>query len=152
MGDEKALVIDNKVSNIKYSYANCCNPIPGDDVIGFISRTGDVKIHRSNCKNIRHLIKTDGERIIDVSWAKNIDSKFLGAVKVVGGDRVGMINDITDILSKSLETNMKSINVNSDSGMFEGILTVYVDDINHLDRVIEKLHKVEGVKSVFRYE
>lgn len=152
LGDEKALVIDDNISNIRYSYANCCNPIPGDDVIGFISRTGDVKIHRSNCKNIHHLIQTDGERIIDVSWAKNIDSKFLGAVKVIGEDRVGLINDLTDILSKSMETNMKSINVTSDSGMFEGILTVYVDDINHLDRVVAKLHKVEGVKSVFRYE
>jgi GTP pyrophosphokinase/guanosine-3',5'-bis(diphosphate) 3'-pyrophosphohydrolase len=152
ISDEKALVIDDEISNIKYSYANCCNPIPGDDVIGFISRTGDVKVHRSNCKNIRHLIQTDGERIIDVSWAKHIESKFLGAVKVIGEDRVGMINDITDILSKSMETNMKSINVNSDSGMFEGILTVYVDDIEHLDNVITKIHKVEGIKSVFRYE
>ena len=152
VSDEKALIINGEVTNVKYNYANCCNPIPGDDVMGFISRTGDVKIHRSNCKNIHHLIQTDGERIVDVSWAKNIDSKFLGAVKVIGEDRVGMINDITDVLSKSLETNMKSINVNSDSGMFEGILTVYVDDIEHLDRIIAKLQKVEGVKSVFRYE
>jgi GTP pyrophosphokinase/guanosine-3',5'-bis(diphosphate) 3'-pyrophosphohydrolase len=150
--DEKALIINGELTNVKYSYANCCNPIPGDDVIGFISRIGDVKIHRSNCKNIRHLIKTDGERIVDVEWAKNIGTKFLGAIKVIGGDRVGMINDITEMLSKSMETNMKSINVNSDSGMFEGILTVYVDDINHLDRIIARLMKVEGVKSVFRYE
>ncbi|NGP89438.1 RelA/SpoT family protein [Fodinibius halophilus] len=152
VSDEKALVINGEVTNVKYDYANCCNPIPGDDVMGFISRTGNVKIHRSNCKNIHHLIQTDGERIVDVSWAKNINSKFLGAVKVIGEDRVGMINDITDVLSKSLETNMKSINVNSDSGMFEGILTVYVDDINHLGRIIRKLEKVQGVKSVFRYE
>ncbi|HEX6982405.1 MAG TPA: bifunctional (p)ppGpp synthetase/guanosine-3',5'-bis(diphosphate) 3'-pyrophosphohydrolase [Balneolaceae bacterium] len=150
--DEKALIINGELTNVKYSYANCCNPIPGDDVIGFISRIGDVKIHRSNCKNIRHLIKTDAERIVDVEWAKNIGTQFLGAIKVIGGDRVGMINDITEMLSKSMETNMKSINVNSDSGMFEGILTVYVDDINHLDRIIAKLMKVEGVKSVFRYE
>jgi len=152
VSDENALIINGEVTNVKYSYANCCNPIPGDDVIGFISRTGDVKIHRSNCKNIRHLIQTDAERIIDVSWAKNIDSQFLGAVKVIGEDRVGMINDITDVLSKSLETNMKSINVNSDSGMFEGMLTVYVDDIDHLSRIIGKLQKVDGVKTVFRYE
>ena len=152
VSDEKALIINGEVTNVKYNYANCCNPIPGDNVMGFISRTGNVKIHRSNCKNIHHLIQTDGERIVDVSWAKNIDSKFLGAVKVVGEDRVGMINDITDVLSKSMETNMKSINVNSDSGMFEGILTVYVDDIEHLDRIIAKLQKVEGVKSVYRYE
>ncbi|PAU93688.1 RelA/SpoT family protein [Aliifodinibius salipaludis] len=152
ISDDKALVINGELTNVKYSYANCCNPIPGDDVMGFISRTGDVKVHRSNCKNIHHLIQTDGERIVDVSWAKNIDSKFLGAVKVIGEDRVGMINDITDILSKSLETNMKSINVNSDSGMFEGILTVYVDDIDHLGRIVNKLQNVGGVKSVFRYE
>lgn len=152
LGDEKALVINGQLTNVKYTYANCCNPIPGDDVIGFISRVGDVKIHRSNCKNMRHLIQTDPERIVEVSWAKNIDSKFLGAVKVIGEDRVGMINDITDVVSKSMETNMKSINVNSDSGMFEGMLTVYVDNIRHLDRVIKRLHKVEGVKSAFRYE
>lgn len=152
VSDEKALIINGEITNVKYSYANCCNPIPGDDVMGFISRTGDVKVHRSNCKNIHHLIQTDGERIVEVSWAKNIDSKFLGAVKVIGEDRVGLINDITDVLSKSLETNMKSINVSSDSGMFEGILTVYVDDIDHLGRIIDKLQKVQGVKSVFRYE
>lgn len=152
LDSSKALIINGELTNVKYTYANCCNPIPGDDVIGFISRVGDVKIHRSNCKNIRHLIQTDGERVVDVSWAKNIDSKFLGAVKVVGEDRVGMINDITDVLSKSFQTNMKSINVNSDSGMFEGILTVYVDDIDHLDRIIARLQKVDGVKSALRYE
>lgn len=152
ISDDDALIINGELTNVKYSYANCCNPIPGDDVIGFISRIGDVKIHRSNCKNVRHLIQTDGERIVDVSWAKNIGTQFLGAVKVIGEDRVAMINDLTDVLSKSLETNMKSINVNSDSGMFEGILTVFVDDIDHLDRIMEKLHKVTGVKSVFRYE
>lgn len=152
ISDDDALIINGELTNVKYSYANCCNPIPGDDVIGFISRNGDVKIHRSNCKNVRHLIQTDGERIVDVSWAKNIGSQFLGAVKVIGEDRVAMINDLTDILSKSLKTNMKSINVNSDSGMFEGILTVFVDDIDHLDRIMEKLHRVKGVKSVFRYE
>jgi len=152
ISDDDALIINGELTNVKYSYANCCNPIPGDDVIGFISRIGDVKIHRSNCKNVRHLIKTDGERIVDVSWAKNIGTQFLGAVKVVGEDRVAMINDLTDVLSKSLETNMKSINVNSDSGMFEGILTVFVDDIDHLYRIMEKLQTIKGVKSVYRYE
>ncbi|TYP92004.1 GTP pyrophosphokinase/guanosine-3',5'-bis(diphosphate) 3'-pyrophosphohydrolase [Fodinibius salinus] len=152
VSDDKALIVKGELTNVKYNYANCCNPIPGDDVMGFISRNGEVKIHRSNCKNIHHLIQTDGERIVDVSWAKNIDSKFLGGLKVIGEDRVGMINDITDVLSKSMETNMKSINVNSNSGMFEGMLTVFVDDIDHLDRIITKLQKVDGVKSVFRYE
>ena len=152
VGDGKSLIINGELSNVKYSYANCCNPIPGDDVIGFISRTGDIKIHRSMCNNALHLIKTEGERIVDVDWSKNIETKFLGAVKVIGEDRVGMINDITDVLSKSLSTNMKSINVNSDSGMFEGIISIYVDGLQHLKKIMKRLERVEGVKNVLRYE
>ncbi len=152
IGDGKSLIINGELSNVKYSYANCCNPIPGDDVIGFISRNGDIKIHRSMCNNARHLIDTESERIVDVSWAKNIDNKFLGAVKVIGEDRVGLINDLTDVVSKSLSTNMKSINVNSDSGMFEGIISLYVDGLSHLAKIMKRLERVEGVKSVIRYE
>ncbi len=151
-GDGKSLIINGELSNVKYSYANCCSPIPGDDVIGFISRIGDIKIHRSMCNNALHLIKTEGERIVDVDWAKNIETKFLGAVKVIGEDRVGMINDITDVLSKSLSTNMKSINVGSDSGMFEGIISVYVDGLPHLNKIMKRLERVDGVKNVIRYE
>lgn len=150
--DSKALIVNGRLVNVKYSYANCCNPIPGDSVAGFISRSGDIKIHRSNCKNMRHLIQTDGERVVDVSWAKNIDTQFLGAVKVIGEDRVAMVNDLTDVLSKSLKANMKSINVSSESGMFEGMITVFVDDIDHLSRIMDRLYNVKGVKSVYRYE
>lgn len=151
-GDGKSLIINGELSNVKYTYASCCNPIPGDDVLGFISRTGEIKIHRSMCNNAQHLMQTEGERIVDVSWAKNLDMQFLGAVKVIGEDRVGMINDLTDVLSKSLGTNMKSINVSSDSGMFEGIITVYVNNITHLNKIMKRLEKVEGVKNVLRYE
>ena len=152
IGDGKALLVDGELTGIKYTYANCCNPIPGDDVIGFISRNGDVKIHRSNCKNAHHLIRTDSERIIDVTWAKNIDTQFLGAVKVIGEDRVGLVNDLTEVLAKSLKTNMKSINVSSEGGMFEGILTIYVSDLKHLENIIHKLERVDGIKNVIRYE
>ena len=152
IGSNRALIINGQLTNVKYEYANCCNPIPGDDVIGFISRTGNVKIHRSGCKNMMHLVKTEGERIVDVEWAKNIDTQFLGALKVIGEDRVGLINDITNVISNSLKTNMKSINVASDSGMFEGLLTIYVEDITHLYQIVKKLEKIEGVKTVTRYE
>ncbi len=148
----KDLLINGEVSNVKYTYANCCNPIPGDEVIGFISRNGDVKIHRSNCKNAHHLIQTDSERIIDVKWARTIGQQFFGAIKVIGEDRVGLVNDLTDVLSKSMKTNMKSINVSSDSGMFEGILTVYVNDLDHLEKIIDRIKKVPGIKNVMRYE
>lgn len=152
VGEDKALLVDGELSNVKYSYANCCNPIPGDDVMGFISRNGDVKIHRINCNNARHLMQTDGNRIIDVSWAKNIDTQFLGAVKVIGEDRVGLVNDLTELLSKSMKTNMKSINVISEGGMFEGILAIYISDLKHLEKVIQRLTRIEGVKNVTRYE
>jgi GTP diphosphokinase / guanosine-3',5'-bis(diphosphate) 3'-diphosphatase len=152
IGDSKALLVEGELSGVKYSYANCCNPIPGDDVIGFISRDGDVKVHRSNCKNAHHLIRTDSERILDVSWAKNIENQFLGAIKIIGEDRVGLVNDITEVLAKSLKTNMKSINVSSEGGMFEGILTVYVSDLKHLENIINRLERIDGVKNVMRYE
>lgn len=151
-GEGKALIISGELSNIKYSYANCCNPIPGDDVVGFVSRTGDVKIHRSMCKNVLHLLKTEEERMVEVQWARNIESKFLGAIKVIGEDRVGMINDLTDVLSKSLGTNMKSINVSGDSGMFEGIIALYVEGLPHLRKIMKRLESIAGVKSVIRYE
>jgi guanosine-3',5'-bis(diphosphate) 3'-pyrophosphohydrolase len=152
VGDGKALLVEGELTNVKYSYANCCNPIPGDNVVGFISRNGDVKIHRSNCKNAHHLIRTDSERIIDVSWARNIDTQFLGGIKVIGEDRVGLVNDLTEVLSKSLQTNMKSINVNSEGGMFEGVITAYVNDLKHLEKIIQKLERVDGIKTVIRYE
>ncbi|RNC84773.1 MAG: bifunctional (p)ppGpp synthetase/guanosine-3',5'-bis(diphosphate) 3'-pyrophosphohydrolase [Balneola sp.] len=152
LGGAQSLILNGELSNVKFTYANCCNPIPGDDVIGFISRNGDVKIHRTMCNNAQHLLKTEGERIVDVQWARNIENKFLVAIRVIGEDRVGLINDLTDILSKSLSTNMKSINVSSDEGMFEGILTLYVDGISHLDKIMKRLGKVDGVKNVLRYE
>ncbi len=152
VSEGKALLVDGELSDVKYTYANCCNPIPGDSVVGFISRNGDVKIHRSNCKNAHHLIRTDSERIIDVSWAKKIDTQFLTAFKVIGEDRVGLVNDLTDVLSKSFQTNMKSINVNSDGGMFDGIITAYVNDLNHLEEIIKRLEKIDGIKTVMRYE
>lgn len=146
------LIINGSYANVKFSYAKCCNPIPGDDVIGFISRNGDVKIHRTNCNNTRHLIKTESERIVDVEWPKAMESYFIGAVRIIGEDRVGMLNDITNQISRSLDTNMKSINVSSDSGMFEGSLILYVKDIEHLDTVLNELKKIDGVKQAYRYD
>ena len=150
--NEQSLLIDGGLNHVKYHFAHCCNPIPGDEVMGFISRTGDVKIHRTSCKNAIHLMNSDGERILEASWARTPDMQFLAAIKLVGEDRVGLINDLTDVLSKSLKTNMKSINVSSDSGMFEGIVTLYVADLSHLDQIMEKLKRVEGIRTAHRFE
>ena len=146
------LILNGELTDVSFSFARCCNPIPGDDVVGFISREGDIKIHRVSCKNTRHLIKTDGERIVDVSWARNTGSQFMAAIRIVGEDRVGLVSDISSLISKNLKTNMKSINVTSDSGMFEGTMIIMVDNIGHLDKVITRLQKVDGIKEVYRYE
>ena len=148
----QGLILNGLLADVKYSYSRCCNPIPGDDVVGFISRDGEVKVHRTACKNLKHLIKNDAERIVDVSWAKNTESQFIGAVKIIGEDRVGLINDISNVISNTLKTNMKSINVNSDSGSFEGTLIIFVDNIKHLEKVIKRIQKIDGIKQVYRYE
>jgi len=151
-GSLRGLIINGELTDVKYSYSKCCNPIPGDDVIGFLSRVGDVKIHRTTCSNVSYLIKNDNERVVEVDWPKSMTANFIGAVRIIGEDRVGMVNDITNLISNSLKTNMKSINVNSDEGMFEGTLIIYVEDTNHLDRVIKRIMKISGVKQAYRFE
>jgi GTP pyrophosphokinase/guanosine-3',5'-bis(diphosphate) 3'-pyrophosphohydrolase len=151
-GETRGLLINGQLTDIKYSYARCCNPIPGDDVIGFISRNGDVKIHRAACNNTRYLVQNDADRIVDVAWPKSQTASYLGAIRIIGEDRVGLVNDITNVISNSLRTNMKSINVNSDGGMFEGTLMVMVEDISHLEKVIQKIQRIQGVKQAYRFE
>lgn len=151
-GSLRGLIINGQLTDVKYSYSKCCNPIPGDEVIGFLSRLGDVKIHRTTCSNVPYLIKNDNERVVEVDWPKSLSAHFIGAIRIIGEDRVGLVNDITNLISNSLKTNMKSINVSSDEGMFEGTLIIYVEDINHLDRIIKRIMKISGVKQVYRFE
>ncbi len=150
--NKQMLTMDGNLDNIKYSFSKCCNPIPGDDVVGYISRSGGLKIHRTNCNNLKHLIKTEPEYIVDVSWSKKSGNQFIGAIKIIGEDRVGLINDISNMISTSLKTNMKSINVSSDTGAFEGTIILYVDDLKHLEKVIKRVMKIEGIKQAYRYE
>jgi GTP pyrophosphokinase/guanosine-3',5'-bis(diphosphate) 3'-pyrophosphohydrolase len=151
-GDFRGLVINGDLTNVKYSYAKCCNPLPGDEVVGYISRTGDIKIHRAFCKNVGNLIKNEKERVVDVAWSNVKSASFIGAIRIVGEDRVGLINDITNVLSRTLKTNIKSLNVAGEAGMFEGTLFVNVDDVSHLSTIIKKLETVEGVKAAYRFE
>jgi guanosine-3',5'-bis(diphosphate) 3'-pyrophosphohydrolase len=150
--NRKSLVMDGNLSNIKYSFSKCCNPIPGDDVLGYISRIGGLKIHRTNCNNLRHLLKTEPDQVVEVSWAKSPGMQFIGAIKIIGEDRVGLINDISSLISTSLKTNMKSINVSSESGIFEGTLILYVEDLKHLEKVIKRVLKIQGIKQAYRFE
>ncbi len=149
---ENGLIINGAYANIKYSYAKCCNPIPGDVVIGFLSRTGDIKIHRTNCSNVPNLVKTESERVIDVKWPKMVNNQFVGAIKIIGQDRQGLITDITSQISRQMNTNMKSISVAESNGLFEGSLILYVMDLQHLEKIIKELKGIDGIKEVYRFD
>lgn len=148
----QTLTMNGELQNIKYSFSKCCNPIPGDDVVGYISRNGGLKVHRTNCNNLKHLIKTEPEHIAEVSWNRQPGNQFVGVIKIIGEDRVGLINDISSTISNNMKTNMKSINVNSDTGSFEGTIIIYVEDLAHLEKIIRRVLKIDGIKRAYRFE
>ena len=148
-----ALVIDGeRHADLAVQYASCCNPIPGDEVFGYVSKTGSVKIHRVSCRNAPHLLLDHAERVIPVEWSRQKDVQFVAALRIVGEDRVGIVSDITTVISKNLKTNIRSITVDSQDGAFEGHISLFVTDIGHLQRVMERLRRVEGIHGVYRLE
>jgi RelA/SpoT family (p)ppGpp synthetase len=147
------LLIDGELhTDISTRYAPCCNPIPGDDVFGFVSKSGSISIHRFSCRNATHLLSTFPDRIVQVEWSRQKDVQFVTALRIIGEDRVGMISDITTVISKSLKTNIRSITVDTDDGIFEGTIVLFVSDLDHLHRLISRVKRVAGVHGVFRFE
>lgn len=150
---QPALLIDGELhTDIVTQYASCCNPIPGDDVFGFVSRSGGIRIHRVNCRNAPNLLINHPNRVVPVEWSRQKDVHFLTALRVMGEDRVGIVSDITTVISKNMKTNIRSITVDSEDGIFEGTLVLYVSDLQHLRRVIDRLKRVDGIHGVYRFE
>ena len=148
-----ALLIDGELhTDIVTKYATCCNPIPGDDVFGYVSRTGNIKIHRVNCRNAPHLLINHPDRVVQVEWSRQKDVQFVAALRLMGEDRVGIVSDITTVISKNLKTNIRSITVDSEDGVFEGTVVIYVSDLEHLRRLIERLKRIPGIYGVYRFE
>lgn len=148
-----ALVIDGEHhADLATHYATCCNPIPGDQVFGFVSKTGTINIHRKSCRNASHLLMDHADRIIPVEWSRQKDVQFVAALRLVGEDRVGMVSDITTVISKNLKTNIRSITIESEDGVFEGTVVLFVSDLKHLKRLMQRLGRVEGIYGVYRFE
>ena len=148
-----ALEIDGELhTDIVTRYAPCCNPIPGDDVFGYVSRSEGIKIHRVNCRNAPGLLVNQPDRIVSVEWSRQKDVHFLSGLRVMGEDRVGIVSDITTVISKNLKTNIRSITVDSEDGVFEGEIVCSVTDLSHLRRVIERLKRIDGIHGVYRFE
>ena len=146
------LLIGEDMDVVEYKLAKCCTPIPGDEVFGFVTINEGIKIHRTNCTNAAELLANHGNRVIKAKWTSQYEVSFLTGLKVVGMDRVGLINDVSRIISEELKVNMSSISFRSDSGIFEGEIMLYVSDTRHLDLLIGKLETVEGVVRVTRFD
>lgn len=150
--DSDMLLIGEDMQKIDYKLANCCNPIPGDDVFGFITVGDGIKIHRTNCNNAAKLMANYGYRVIKARWTNQQELAFLTGLRITGIDDVGLINKLTTVISHDFKVNMRSITVDSDNGIFEGSIMVYVNSTQHLDNLIKTLKTVNGVTSVTRFD
>ena len=149
---EDILLVGEDMDVVDYKLAKCCTPIPGDDVFGFVTVNEGIKIHRTNCPNAPELLSHHGNRIVKAKWTSQHEVAFLTGLKIRGTDRVGLINDISRIISEELKVNMSSMSIHTDSGIFEGEIMLYVNDTRHLEQLIGKLGKVEGVVKVSRFD
>jgi len=144
------LVIGSDLKGIDYSLAKCCHPIFGDEIFGFVTVNGGIKIHRTTCPNARHLRENMGYRIVKARWSGKGGSQYSITLNIVGNDDIGIVNNITSIISKEEKIMMRSINIDSHDGLFDGHLTVMVEDTSRMESLIKKLRTVKGVKSVTR--
>ena len=144
------LVIGDNIKGVNFKLAKCCNPIYGDDVFGFISSEGVIKIHRSDCPNAQHLKQKYAYRLIRVRWSGKGDAEFTATLRVVGRDDIGIVTNITSIINKEKSVSLRGISIDSNDGLFQGILTVGVTDKTALNQLIKKLATVKGVKNVQR--
>jgi len=151
-GEIGGILVDGKKSSILYTYAKCCNPIPGDPVIGFITVGEGIKIHRKNCNNLINLSINDSSKLVNVQWPETDDNLFIAGILIRGKDRPGILNDISHSIVTFQNTNIKSININTHDSSFEGNVAFYVQNLEHLNRIIERLKKIPGITSVERFE
>lgn len=149
---EDILLIGEDMDVVEYKLAKCCTPIPGDEVFGFVTVNEGIKIHRTTCPNATELLANHGNRVIKAKWTSQHEVAFLTGLRVIGTDRVGLINDVSKVISEELKVNMSSLSFKTDQGIFSGEIMLYVNDTRHLEVLIEKLEKVEGVVKVSRFD
>lgn len=148
---EDVLVIDQNLKGLDFKLSKCCNPIYGDDVFGFVTVLGGIKVHRTDCPNAPQMMERFGYRIVKARWAgKAMGKQYPITLKVIGHDDIGIVTNLTSIISKEKDITLRSISINSHDGLFSGNITVNIDDTSRLDVLIKKLQGVKGVKQVSR--
>lgn len=151
-GSADMLVIGENMDKIDYKLSPCCNPIPGDDVFGFVTVSEGIKIHRTNCPNAIQLMSKHGYRIVKAKWTGQKEIAFLAGIRITGADDVGVVNNLTRVISNELKVNMRSISIDSNEGLFEGTIMLFVHDTEHLKKLMLKLGQVNGILSVSRID
>ena len=149
---DEMLVIGEDMEHFDYKISPCCNPIPGDEVFGFITISDGIKIHKTNCPNAVQLLSNYAYRVVKARWTSQEQIAFLAGIKVTGIDDVGIVNNITKLISMELNVNMRSISFDSNDGIFEGTIMVFVHDTRHLTDLIKKLKNVNGVINISRID
>ena len=150
-GGDDYLVIDNNIKNVIYKLAPCCNPIFGDDIFGFVTISEGIKIHRSSCPNAPQMMERYPYRVIKAKWQDTKKrSSFQATIRIYGTDEVGIVEQISHVLAKDIGVQMRSINIESNNGDFDGTLRVFVNGLDHLDFLMNKLRGINGVFSVSR--
>jgi len=150
--DAELIIFGESSDQIMYHLANCCKPIPGDDVFGFITTGKGLTIHRTTCPNAMRLMSNYGHRIVKTKWAKNKEISFLTGIKIIGLDDVGMVSRITNLISAELKINMSALSIEAHEGVFEGSIKVFVHDKEQLDLLVDELKKLNGVEKVERFD
>jgi GTP pyrophosphokinase len=150
--DTELIIFGESSDKIQYSLANCCKPIPGDDVFGFVSTGEGLKIHRTNCPNAARLLANYGHRVVKTKWAKNKEISFLTGLKIIGLDDVGVIHKITNLISGEMKFNISAMTIEAQEGVFEGNVKIFVHDKDELDLLVKRLTDLPGIERVDRYD
>ena len=151
-GGGELIIFGERSDKVLYKLAQCCQPIPGDDVFGFVTSGEGLKVHRTDCPNAAQLLANYGHRIVKTKWAKNKEISFLTGVRIIGMDDVGVIQKITNVISGELKLNMRSLSIDSKDGIFEGNIMVYVHDREELNNFCNKLGALDGINKIERIE
>jgi GTP diphosphokinase / guanosine-3',5'-bis(diphosphate) 3'-diphosphatase len=150
--DSELIIFGESSDKIMYSLAKCCNPIPGDDVFGFVSTGKGLIIHRTGCPNAAQLLANYGHRVVKTKWAKNKEISFLTGLKIVGLDDVGVVNKITNVISGDLRINIAGLTIESSEGLFEGTIKIFVHDKEELEELVTRLKSLNGIQTVDRFD
>ena len=149
---EDVLLIDKNVDNVDYKFARCCNPVYGDDIIGFVSIGEGIKVHRRGCKNAIELMRRYPYRIVKTQWTNEGATSYQTVLNLMGKDDPAIITKITELIAKAPHTQLRGISVNSAEGIFEGQVTVLIDNTEHLEQLISRLKHISGVMKVSRHD